>query len=332
MRSVRPNFGKAYIMNRFIRCGLAAALCSAVMPALLATPAFAHGYAGKRFFPATITTDDPFVADELSLPTVSYIKNNDEPSAKETEVSAEFSKRILDNLGLSFEEAWTHLDRPHEQNKSGFQNLETAAKYQFLTSAEHEAIVSAGLGVEWGDTGARKVDADSFSTLTPTLFFGKGAGDLPESLSLARPLALTGVVGYAVPTSGRNTKTSVDPDTGEIERDIDHHPTKLVYGFAVEYSMPYLQANVRDFGLPDFANRLIPVVEFSFETPTDHRGGEDTTGFINPGIIWAGQLFQVGVEAVIPANTDSGRSVGIIGQLHFYLDDLFPTTIGKPIF
>jgi hypothetical protein len=145
-------------------------------------------------------------------------------------------------------------------------------------------------------------------------------------------LALTGVIGYAVPTSGRNTKTSIDPDTGEIERDIDHHPTKLVYGFAVEYSMPYLQANVRDFGLPDFVNRLIPVVEFSFETPTDHRGGEDTTGFINPGIIWAGQLFQVGVEAVIPANTDSGRSVGVIGQLHFYLDDLFPTTIGKPIF
>jgi hypothetical protein len=215
-------------MNRFIRCGLAAALYPALMPVVVATPAFAHGYAGKRFFPATITTDDPFVADELSLPTVLYIKNNDEPSAKETEVSAEFSKRILDNLGLSFEEAWTHLDRPHEQNKSGFQNLETTAKYQFLTNAEREAIVSAGLGVEWGDTGARKVDADSFSTLTPTLFFGKGAGDLPESLSLARPLALTGLIGYAVPTSGRNTKTSVDPDTGEIERNIDHHPTKLV--------------------------------------------------------------------------------------------------------
>ena len=27
------------------------------------------GFAGKRFFPATLVTDDPFVADELSLPT-----------------------------------------------------------------------------------------------------------------------------------------------------------------------------------------------------------------------------------------------------------------------
>jgi len=27
--------------------------------------AFAHGIAGQRFFPPTLTIDDPFVADEL---------------------------------------------------------------------------------------------------------------------------------------------------------------------------------------------------------------------------------------------------------------------------
>ncbi len=32
-------------------------------------PADAHGFAGERFFPATILTDDPSVADEMSLPT-----------------------------------------------------------------------------------------------------------------------------------------------------------------------------------------------------------------------------------------------------------------------
>ena len=32
--------------------------------------AAAHGFAGQRFFPATILTDDPFVADEMSLPTI----------------------------------------------------------------------------------------------------------------------------------------------------------------------------------------------------------------------------------------------------------------------
>ncbi|HUO65293.1 MAG TPA: hypothetical protein VMT97_16380 [Terriglobales bacterium] len=40
----------------------------AVMLALCAWPALAraHGMAGKRFFPSTLTIDDPFVADELS--------------------------------------------------------------------------------------------------------------------------------------------------------------------------------------------------------------------------------------------------------------------------
>src|SRR5436305_14989534 len=32
--------------------------------------AAAHGFAGQRFFPATLLPDDPFVADEASLPPV----------------------------------------------------------------------------------------------------------------------------------------------------------------------------------------------------------------------------------------------------------------------
>lgn len=59
---------------------------------------------------------------------------------------------------------------------------------------------------------------------------------------------------------------------------------------------------------------------------------DGTTGFVNPGVIWAGQSFQVGTEAVIPINRDSGTGVGFIAQLHFFLDDLFPTTLGRPIF
>ena len=48
--------------------------------------------------------------------------------------------------------------------------------------------------------------------------------------------------------------------------------------------------------------------------------------------IWVGDKFQVGVEAVIPANRQSGSSVGAIGQIHFFLDDIFPNSIGRPIF
>jgi hypothetical protein len=56
-----------------------------------------------------------------------------------------------------------------------------------------------------------------------------------------------------------------------------------------------------------------------------------TTGTINPGMIWVGNYFQVGAEAVVPVNSASGHGVGFLGQLHLYLDDMFPTTIGRPL-
>ena len=55
-------------MNRF-RLGAAAAAAVALLS--MNSAALAHGWAGERFFPATILTDDPFVADEISLPQVS---------------------------------------------------------------------------------------------------------------------------------------------------------------------------------------------------------------------------------------------------------------------
>ena len=57
----------------------------------------AHGPIGKCFLPATLATDDPFVADELSLPTIAHIKtpaSADSPATKETDISAEVSKRL----------------------------------------------------------------------------------------------------------------------------------------------------------------------------------------------------------------------------------------------
>jgi hypothetical protein len=56
-----------------------------------------------------------------------------------------------------------------------------------------------------------------------------------------------------------------------------------------------------------------------------------TTGTIQPGVIWVGNYFQVGVEAVIPVNGQSGSAIGVMGQVHLYLDDIFPTTVGQPL-
>ena len=127
---------------------------------------------------------------------------------------------------------------------------------------------------------------------------------------------------------------TVDPDTLEQDIDTERIPRVFNWGATLQYSMPYLKSAVVDLGLPDFINRLIPIVEASLQTPVSNTAtsGTVTTGTINSGIIFTGKTYQVAVEAVIPVNRQSGTSVGVIGQLHFYLDDIFPNTLGRPIF
>jgi hypothetical protein len=279
-----------------------------------------HGFAGARFFPATLSTDDPFVNDELSLPTVSNIET---PEGRETEIVVDIAKRITPTLGIELGESFLELNPNGEHESSGFGNVELGAKYQFFTSEKHETIFSFGAGVEIGGTGQKRAGAESFSTWTPAFFFGKGLGDLPDTLSLLRPVAVTGLVGIVIPTSASSRMSD-----GEVER----HPNVLEYGFALEYSFIYLQEQVEDIGLRAPFDRLIPLVEFSFDTPVNRGQGGVTTGTINPGVIWSSKYMQFGVEAVIPINEQTGKSLGVIAQLHFYLDDLFPRSLGRALF
>lgn len=294
-----------------------------------ADPAYAHGFAGKRFFPATLSTDDPFVADELSLPTIAGRKmppSGEDPATLETGLSVDFTKRITPNLGIGFGATYKRLRPDGADAQYGFDNFSAGLKYQFYKSDLHETILSVGADWDIGGTGSTRVGAESFSTVTPTLFFGKGFGDLPDGVKYLRPFALTGLLGVAVPT---RASTSTTTDDGDIAT--ERHPHVLKWGFAVEYSILYLQSFVKDVGIREPFNRMIPVVEFAMQSPLD-RGGGATTGTVNPGIIWAGRYMQFGLEAVVPVNSHSGSMVGVIGQIHFFLDDLFPRSIGKPLF
>ena len=62
---------------------------------------------------------------------------------------------------------------------NGFQNLDTTFKYRVYKNPEHEFVMSVGVSVEWGGTGAKDVGAEPFNSYTPTIYFGKGFGDLP---------------------------------------------------------------------------------------------------------------------------------------------------------
>ena len=264
--------------------------------------AHAHGVVGERFFPATITSDDPFAADELALPTVT-LGNHEE------DYEFEYTKSIVPHFSVSFGGGYVVAHPPGDARATGWENLEITPTWQFLTDAQSEFVLSAAFSFEISGSGSKAV-ADKFTTYTPKLLFGKGFGDLPDSMALLRPLAVTGVVGYAIPGTHTASKS-------------------LEWSGVVEYSLLYLQNNVRDQGFSDALSRLTPVIEYSFTTPTEHGGG--TTGTIDPGLIWSGQYVQFAAEAVLPVNHASGDSVGVRMQLHFYLDDIFPTSIGAPI-
>jgi hypothetical protein len=316
--------------------------CAALAGAAAAfsiTAVSGHEIVGNRFFPATLAIDDPGVNDELAFPTIARSKISttaDTPGFKQMDVSAEFAKRITEDFAISVSPTWTHLyvpGGPNMMGASGFQNLSTLFKYRLYKNDEHEFVFSTGLEIEWGGSGAQGVGAERFTTYTPTIYFGKGFGDLP--VDALRPFAVTGVVGYAIP--GKTATTSVigtDPDTGDQIINTDFHPRILNWGGSLQYSMPYLKSAVVDLGLPDFVNHLIPIVEASLQTPVSNvaTSGAVTTGTINPGVIWVGQYMQFGLEAMIPVNRESGSSVGVIGQVHFYLDDIAPTTLGRPLF
>lgn len=275
-----------------------------VLLACCGAPTLAHGVIGERFFPATISTDDPFAADELALPTITSFDHR-------TDIDFDYSKSIFPGFAIGV--AIGHVDaRTHgEARTRGFTNLEISPALEVYRDSAHEFIFTTGLNWEVGGTGSGAV-AERTSTFTPTVKFGKGFGDLPGSLKYLRPLAVTGTVGYAIPGA----------------RD---EPRSIQWGGAIEYSLLYLTSNVRDQGFGNFVAHLTPVVELSLSSPTG-TGGGGTTGTVNPGLIWSGRYVQLAAEAVVPVNSASGHGVGFVAQLHFYLDDIFPHSLGRPIF
>jgi hypothetical protein len=290
-----------------------------IVIAVIPSNSFAHGVAGQRFFPTTFAVDDPFISDEFSV-LYNSIKMNDEaggPRIQTSSLDVGYSKRILPNFGIEVDESYQRLHTEGDGTISGFGNLGVNVKYQFYTSAEHETILSVGVSDEIGNTGARSV-SDPFSTISPAFFFGKGFGDLFESTSFLRPLAVTGVIGPNFPTSST---------TNDVR-----NPTTLTWAFTVQYSLMYLQSVVKDVGLGQPFNRMVAVVEFPMETCLNGDCKNQTTGTVNPGLTWIGKYTELGIAAEIPMNPRSGAGTGVFVLFHLFIDDLFPKSIGRPIF
>jgi hypothetical protein len=307
-------------------CLLSALVFAVSFIFLVPDMASAHGIAGNRFFPTTFAVDDPFISDEFSI-LIHHNRQSGDPASKETDINIDVSKRLIPNFGFEFHEAYIHQKFDDGTSAHGWDNLGAGAKWQFLTDDPHELIMSIGTDIDIGGTGAHQV-SDSFSRITPGLFFGKGLGDLPESVNFIRPFAVTGALGIGFPTRSKNVTT--DPDTGDTN--ISYNAKTFNWGFTLQYSLMYLQQHVKDIGLPSPFNRMILVCEFPMQTNLSQDSKGLTTGTINPGVVWAGKFMEFGIAAELPVNARSGKTVGVLGLIHLFVDDLFPKSIGGPIF
>jgi hypothetical protein len=288
------------------------ALLACLAGGAMTAPALGHGYVGERFFPPTITTDDPFSVDEFSLSATHFRQPGDDdgPDTEQLSGGFEFVKEIFPRLAVGVSDNYFRNHTAGQNDQYGWDNIGVSVKYELWQNDPHEAIISIGLDTDIGRTNTNGVGGNT-TTFTPTLFYGKGFGDLPDCLAYLKPFAITGTIGQTFPT-----------DASE--------PNALEWAFAVEYSLPYLQSHVRDLGVPVVKN-LIPLMEFSFESPENRDGGV-TTGTINPGVLLEMRTFQVGVEALIPINHESGDRVGVTMNLQIFIDDLLPKVFGHPIF
>jgi hypothetical protein len=282
-----------------------------------ASPALAHAICGNRVFPATLTMDDPGVSDELSLPTIQYQPipaTDDGPAGRTVSYGFEFDKTITQDLGIGIEGGYITQHGAGQGPLRGWDNLAVTLKDRVLCYEPAELMMSLGVERDLSRTGSSQLRnagvIDTTSSTTPTWYVGKGLGDLP--IGMFRPLALTGTLGYQVSDS-----PSVSPNQWN-------------YSASLQYSIPYLEQHVKALDIPDFAKHLMPLVEVSMSSP-EHGV---PTGTIAPGVVYLGNTYQIGIEALIPANSASRQTVGtgFIVQFHLFTDDLFyDTPFGRPL-
>lgn len=278
----------------------------------------AHVVAGARVFPVTLTFDDPGVGDEITLPQITFTPS---PGSDDTQYQWEFDKTITPDTALIYNHGYDVLTQVGSKTRTGFENVVITGKWQAYTDADHEFVASVGLAYELpGGYATQQIGGDAHGALTPLVYFGKGLGDLP--IGLFRPLAVTGEFGYSFPDRLANSTGS---NSGS--------PRSVSGSLSLQYSIPYLQSQVKAFDLPDFVSDLIPLVEADWNSAAGGAApGSPTTWSLGVGAIYMHDSYQVGLEAIVPGNKAAGPHVGITLQVHFFLDGLMPQTLGRPLF
>ncbi len=307
------------------------ALVSAAAAVLTCCPmAAAHGIAGNRLFPGTLSFDDPAVADEFAL-TPSWVSRRaaDGSAVTDDSVNWQFSRLLVPNLAVIIDSGFIHRDWPQLQ-RNGLDTTTVSLKGLMYRSDPHEVLLSAAVSWAIGGSGARAVGANETSTFQPAFYFGKGFGDLPDYLGWLRPFAVTGEFALEIPSVSRSTILGINSIGSALVDKPYENVATLHWAFSIQYSTYYLTPRFTG-GPPkeEPHNQFVPLVEFAFAF--DSPRGRDTIANIDPGVAYTAATWQFAVEAVLPLNAASGHGVGVRAQLLLFLDDLIPSVFGKPL-
>jgi len=282
----------------------------------------------------TIISDDPLVKDEISLPAIGYLSQAPEEGGpgpiQEWLVSAEFQKRITERLEVGIEYGFTVQNTVHGKTRTGFENLVLFAKYEAYENRKHEFLLSVGIVREFGRTGTRRTGAAEFGATTPTVYLGKGLGDLP--IEWLRPLGISGNFGFTIADKELTSRQVTNPFTGETEQVFNNgNSNRWIGGISLQYSGPYIRERELNMHVPEFVTRLTPLVEIAWSSPASSPTDLGTQLLLGSGIFYTGEWFELGVEALVPLNRAAGRGIGVVAQFNVPLEDLLPNSIGKPL-
>ncbi|HUB49888.1 MAG TPA: hypothetical protein VMB73_33365 [Acetobacteraceae bacterium] len=294
-----------------------AALAAAAVT-LTSHHAFAHAVAGARLFVNTDLIDDPGVGDEANLPLISL--QSPDGKSWDTIANFEYDKTITPSLSLAVGTFWDFTSRDTlDGNKThgGFGDFYVQMKYRWIVLPEHEFISSVSVTQTFGRTGNVLFES-GFNTTTVSGYFGKGFGDIPWAP--IRPFAITGELDYNMPNTGPSGNGFINTWSG---------------GLTLQYSIQYLQSQVKDYGLPPIIGNLTPLIELGWTSAAGSSVvagiNQPTTFLLGTGAVWTGRYYSISAEALWPLNGASGHNIGAIAQFHLYFDDLMPNTLGKPL-
>jgi hypothetical protein len=139
----------------------------------------AHGIAGNRFFPGTLSFDDPAVADEAIVPNFATFKRPGEGGGiVDSRYSWSFFRLLTKTLGVGIDSGTVHRDWAIT-SRQGFDTTNLTVKGEVYGNDLHETLVSAGLAWGIGHSGAQGVGANAPDLIIPGIFFGKALATFP---------------------------------------------------------------------------------------------------------------------------------------------------------